>query len=155
MCPLNFFCSFYDTNTFKWSESGGTSAIFNRVFTRYECNSNHVTSFSLVWLPKDLSNGTSFTPSLDRQDIATITFQLISIISLLFLMIHHNVSHDRHSNKVRSPQDYLDYIFMGTTAFFVMSYIALGLTVFTRTENLTKTTCFTTASVLIFFIYFC
>jgi hypothetical protein len=44
-------CSFYDTNSSQWNESGCTKPIYNSQFSRYECSCNHLSTFALVWSP--------------------------------------------------------------------------------------------------------
>jgi hypothetical protein len=44
-----FICSYYDTNTLNWNESGCTLPIYNAAFDRYECNCNHLTTFALLY----------------------------------------------------------------------------------------------------------
>ena len=46
-----YLCSFYDTNTLKWNESGCTIPKYNQPFDRYECSCNHLSTFALVWSP--------------------------------------------------------------------------------------------------------
>ncbi|CAF2190600.1 unnamed protein product, partial [Rotaria magnacalcarata] len=50
--PADYFCSFYDTNTQAWNESGCTHPTYNESLDRYECNCSHTTTFALVWSPK-------------------------------------------------------------------------------------------------------
>jgi len=44
-----FICSYYETSTLDWNESGCTLPIYNAVFDRYECNCNHLTTFALLY----------------------------------------------------------------------------------------------------------
>ncbi len=44
-----FTCSYYDTKTLNWDESGCTSPIYNFMYNRYECSCNHLTTFALLF----------------------------------------------------------------------------------------------------------
>ncbi|CAF3343919.1 unnamed protein product, partial [Rotaria sp. Silwood2] len=46
-----YYCSFYDTTSLKWNESGCTMPENNTAFNRYECSCNHLSTFALVWSP--------------------------------------------------------------------------------------------------------
>jgi len=46
-----YLCSFFDTNTLKWNESGCTQPFYNAIFSRYECSCNHLSTFALLWSP--------------------------------------------------------------------------------------------------------
>ncbi|CAF4117227.1 unnamed protein product, partial [Adineta steineri] len=65
----NYICSFYDINTFKWNDSDCSKAQYNKNLNRYECSCNHLTSFALIWSPKQ-----SLTSYLNSQDIASLVF---------------------------------------------------------------------------------
>ncbi|CAF5146625.1 unnamed protein product, partial [Rotaria sp. Silwood1] len=46
-----YFCSFYDTRSSAWNESGCTKPEYNPTFDRYECSCNHLSTFALLWAP--------------------------------------------------------------------------------------------------------
>jgi hypothetical protein len=54
-----YLCSFYDTTTAKWNESGCTTPFYNQQFNRYECSCNHLSTFALMWSPSIISCNTS------------------------------------------------------------------------------------------------
>ncbi|CAF3479737.1 unnamed protein product [Rotaria sp. Silwood1] len=45
----NLTCSYYNTSTANWDESGCTLPIYNSLFNRYECSCNHLTTFALLF----------------------------------------------------------------------------------------------------------
>ncbi|CAF2995727.1 unnamed protein product, partial [Rotaria sp. Silwood2] len=45
----NLTCSYYNTSTFNWDESGCTLPVYNSVFNNYVCNCNHLTTFALLF----------------------------------------------------------------------------------------------------------
>ena len=47
-----YLCSFYDTNSLRWNESGCTEPTYDSIRDRYGCSCNHLTSFALIWLPQ-------------------------------------------------------------------------------------------------------
>ena len=52
---VDYYCSFYNTTTSQWSESGCTTPIRNEQFDRYECSCNHLTTFVLLSSPQIIS----------------------------------------------------------------------------------------------------
>ncbi|CAF3607032.1 unnamed protein product [Rotaria socialis] len=146
---VDFFCSFYDSHTASWNESGCSMPVYNSTWDRYECNCNHLTSFALIWLPKTSESG-----KLTAQDIASLVFQSISIICFLAVIIH--VIYTRITNPVMSLQakDLLPLVSTAVTMILFIFYIALTLTVFMSPESKDSQICFLNASILMFFVYF-
>ncbi|UJR26097.1 hypothetical protein I4U23_007443 [Adineta vaga] len=81
-----FRCSFYDTNTYRWNDSGCTSPTYNEDYKRHECSCSHTTSFALIWLPSSLlkSSGRTFRAA----DIASLASQSLSIACFLGILAH-------------------------------------------------------------------
>ncbi|CAF1349053.1 unnamed protein product [Adineta steineri] len=148
-----YLCSFYNTTTFIWSETGCSSAFYNQQFNRYECNCTHTTSFALVWLPQSLLTETS-SKTFDAQDIASLITQLISIICFLIIMIH--ATGIRIINPLIGVQalNLLPLISTASTTILFSFYIALSLTVYTQTSSSYQTECFSSSGVLMFITYF-
>ena len=148
-----YLCSFYDTARSQWNESGCTEPTFNSEHQRYECSCNHLTSFGLIWLP------TSIRASYDGRtlravDIASLVFQSLSILCFLAILVHTLVL--RLISPIKSVQaaDLLPLISCASTTILFVFYIALGLTVYTRTASQNETSCFRSSTVLMFFTYF-
>jgi len=80
---VDYYCSFYDTNSLRWNESGCTIPVYNIQFDRYECSCNHLTSFALLFRPS-----LPDTPYLNAQDIASLVFESISILCFILIIIH-------------------------------------------------------------------
>lgn len=149
---VDYGCAFYDNDTKKWSQSGCTDALYNDSWNRYECNCNHTTSFGLIWLPSN-ALGSSRT-SLRPVDIASLVFQSLSIVCFLIIIVHALAI--RIFNPIMSlkPADLLPLISCASTTILFIFYIALGLTVYTRTSSANETQCFLSSKVLMFFVYF-
>ncbi len=145
-----YLCSFYDANTSEWNESGCTVPHYNEEFDLYECSCNHTTTFALIWLPQSLSANST----LDAQDIASLVFQSISILCFLAIIIHGFSI--RICNPTASMQAYhvLPLISCAVTMILFIFWIALTMTVYTKTSSENETKCFLSSSVLMFFVYF-
>ncbi len=148
-----YLCSFYDTNNSYWSEYGCSDAYFNKQFNRYECNCTHFTSFALVWLPESLST-TNFTQSFDAQDIASLIFQLISIICFLIIIIHAICIRILDPMGRVQTLKLLPLLSTASTTILFIFFIALSLTVYTQTSSSDETDCFLTSKILMFITYF-
>ena len=142
-------CSFFNTTSSEWDESGCDEPVYNEVHDRYECSCHHLTSFALIWLPKSPDYLTS-------QDITSLIFQSISIISFIAVIIHSLTLRLLNSPMSLRAFDLLPLISSASTTLLFIFYIALGMTVYTRIPITSSTTtpCFTSASVLMFFVYF-
>jgi hypothetical protein len=147
-----YYCSFYDANSSSWNESGCTRPIFNSNFKRYECSCNHLTSFALVWLPKTIEM--NMRKSFNGQDIASIIFQLISIICFISILIHSMINRRVNKNICMEARDLLPLISCGSTVLVFIFYIILSLIVYTQTESLEENVCFLNASILMYLVYF-
>jgi hypothetical protein len=147
-----FLCSFYDTNNYRWNQSGCGSAQRNDVWDRYECACNHTTSFALIWLPASLL--ASYGSALRPADIASLVFQSLSILCFFAIFIH--AIFIRVVNPIMRLQanDLLPLISCASTTILFIFYIALGMTVYTQTTSANETECFLSSSVLMFFVYF-
>jgi hypothetical protein len=145
----DYYCLFYDTNHAKWNDSGCTKPMYNTQFDRYECSCNHLTSFALLFLPN-----VPLTRDLSPQDIASLVFQSISIVCFLFIIIHAIVIRVRDPLMSIRAYDLLPLISCASTTILFIFYIALGMTVYTKTSSLDQTQCFLSSSVLMFFVYF-
>ena len=146
---VDYYCSFYDTNTSQWSESGCTKPRYNSQWDRYECSCNHLTSFALIWLPN-----TQYTQNLSAQDIASLVFQSISIICFIIVISHALFSRFQDPFMRLQAYDLLPLISSASTTILFIFFIALGMTVYTRTTSEEETECFLSSSVLMFFVYF-
>lgn len=143
------YCSFFDTTTSSWNNAGCTSPIRNNIYNRYECSCNHLTSFALVWLPESAS------PDFNAQDIASIIFELVSIICFLAVLIHAMVMRYRNRSDSTRIYDLLPLISMASSTILFIFYIALTLTVYRNLNSYEgKTQCFLSAKVLMFLVYF-
>jgi len=146
---VDYYCSFYDTNTSQWSESGCTKPRYNSQWDRYECSCNHLTSFALIWLPN-----TQYTQNLSAQDIASLVFQSISIICFIIVISHALCIRLRDPLMRLQAYDLLPLISFASTTILFIFFIALGMTVYTKTTSEEQTECFLSSSVLMFFVYF-
>jgi hypothetical protein len=89
----NFTCSYYNTSTLSWDESGCTLPVYNVVFDRYECNCNHLTTFALLY-KIDPSSSTSYS----TQESTTSTLNTISITTS---SLHTTSSTSSSSTEIR------------------------------------------------------
>ena len=149
----SFQCSFYDSNTSSWKESGCSLPTFSATFQRYECNCNHTTSFALIWLPAGSALRAS-DRSLRPVDIASLVFQSVSIVCFIAIIIHALLIRCINPLMRLRPSDLLPLISGASTTLLFAFYIALGMTVYTRTSSANETQCFLSSSVLMFFVYF-
>lgn len=155
--PGTYLCSFYNTNSSKWSESGCSDALYNDRYHRYECNCSHLTSFALIWLPQSSptppSNKTAIY-LLDPQDIASLIFQSLSIVCFLAIMTHaiairfFDTSHQVPTLKL------LPLVSTASTTILFLFFIALGATVRIQTPSPNESQCFLSSNVLMFITYF-
>ncbi|CAF1481390.1 unnamed protein product, partial [Rotaria sordida] len=145
----DYFCSFYNTTNLTWSDLGCTKPQYNRIFNRYECSCNHTTTFALVWLPK-----IPLTRYLNAQDIASLIFQSISVCCFLAIIIHAIVIRIRDPIMSLQINDLLPLFSCAVTIVLFVFYIALAMTVYTKTSSENQTSCFLSSSVLMFFTYF-
>ncbi|CAF1438636.1 unnamed protein product [Rotaria sordida] len=144
-----YFCSFYDTINSIWNESLCTKPQYNQIFNRYECSCSHFTSFALVWLPK-----IPLTRYLNAQDIASLIFQSISILCFIVIIIHGLIIRICKPSVSIPARDLLPLISCAVTMILFIFYIALAMTVYTKTSSENQTSCFLSSSVLMFFTYF-
>ncbi|CAF3504987.1 unnamed protein product [Rotaria sp. Silwood1] len=145
----NFVCVYYDTNTSSWDETGCTKPHYNTTFDRYECSCNHSSSFALLWLPPR-SRDSGFL----AEDIASLVFQSISIVCFLALIIFDIVTRVKYPNVKLKPIDLLPLVSNASTVLLFIFYIALALTVHTITQPSKEDKCFTSATILMFIVYF-
>jgi hypothetical protein len=148
----NYVCSFYDTRTSTWNDSGCIKPRYNAAFNRYECSCNHLTSFALIWLPQSLLTNTK--RALDAQDIASLVFQSISILCFIGIIIHGLAIRILDPLASILARHVLPLISCAVTMVLFIFYIALGMTVYTNTSSPTQTECFLSSTVLMFFTYF-
>ncbi|CAF3699354.1 unnamed protein product [Rotaria sp. Silwood1] len=145
----DYFCSFYDTTTSKWNESGCTRPEYKPTFDRYECSCNHTTSFALIWLPK-----LPLTRHLNAQDIALLIVLSIVILCFIAIIIHGLTIRICISSVSTQARHLLPLISCAVTIILFIFYIALSMTVYTKTAYDDEKQCFTSSSVLMFFVYF-
>ncbi|CAF3706675.1 unnamed protein product [Rotaria sp. Silwood1] len=145
----DYFCSFYDTTTSKWNESGCTRPEYKPTFDRYECSCNHTTSFALIWLPK-----VPLTRHLNAQDIALLIVLSIVILCFIAIIIHGLTIRICISSVSTQARHLLPLISCAVTIILFIFYIALSMTVYTKTAYDDEKQCFTSSSVLMFFVYF-
>lgn len=145
----DYLCSFYDASGSNWNESGCGAAIYNSVFDRYECSCNHFTSFALIWLPKG-----TLTTYLDAQDIGSLVCLSISIVCFLAIIIYTLTRRICDPKTSLKPYELLPLISSASTTILFIFYIALGMTVYTKTSSVNQSQCFLSSSVLMFFVYF-
>ncbi len=143
------FCAYYDTNRSSWNDAGCTKPIFDSVFYRYSCTCNHLSSFALIWLPSSSSD-----PNLGPEDIASLACQSFSIICFLVLIIHSLVTSTITPNVKLQATQLLPLISCASTVLLFIFYIALVLTVNTKTQSSGEQQCFLSATVLMFVVYF-
>ncbi|CAF5128742.1 unnamed protein product, partial [Rotaria sp. Silwood1] len=127
---VEYICSFYETSDLKWNESGCTAPQYNAVFNRYECNCNHLTSFALLWLPR-----VQLTRDLRPVDIASLVFQSISIVCFIIIIINAIVMRVRRPIMGFRAYDILPLISSASTTILFAFYIALSMTVYTKTTS--------------------
>ena len=154
-------CSFFNTNSSQWSESGCSEAQYNALYRRYECNCTHLTSFALVWLPQSLTpssrNGSNIPPiySFDAQDIASLIFQCLSIVCFLAIMTHAIAIRFFDTSYHVPTLKLLPLVSTASTAVLFLFFIALGATVRIQTPSPNESQCFLSSQVLMFITYFC
>jgi hypothetical protein len=141
-------CSFLDMNTFVWNETGCSKPVYNKAFNRYECTCNHLTTFALIWLPNIPQSN-----YLTSQDIASLVFLSISILCFIAVIIHSLCIRLCNPFMSLQPRDLLPLISSASTTMLFVFYIALSMTVYTRTSS-SERKCFLSSSVLMFFVYF-
>ena len=146
---VTYLCSFYNTNTSQWNESGCSVPVYDSSLDRYECTCTHLTTFALIWLPK-----TSQLNYLTAQDIASLIFQSISILSFIAVIIHSLLTRFINPFMSLRPRDLLPLISSASTTILFILFIALIVTVYTRTASQSETKCFLSSTVLMFFVYF-
>jgi hypothetical protein len=144
-----YFCSFLDTNTLKWSESGCTEPHYNAGFSRYECSCNHLSTFALVWLPDTLQS-----KYLTSQDIASLVFLSIPIICFIGVIIHSFTIQLLNPMTSTNIRDLLPLISSASTTILFIFYLALTMTVYTRTTSVNESQCFLSSNILMFITYF-
>lgn len=146
---VNYFCSSYDTQSSSWIESGCTLPVWNSFFSRYECSCYQLTSFTLVWSPRNTSI------SFESQDIASLVTLSLSISCFLFVIIHAIIF--RLWKPLNHVQIYelIPLISTASSTILFIFYMALTLTVITHSnEQFDTSKCFRSAQVLVFFVYF-
>ncbi|CAF5023675.1 unnamed protein product, partial [Rotaria sp. Silwood1] len=141
----DYFCSFYDTTTSKWNESGCTRPEYKPTFDRYECSCNHTTSFALIWLPK-----VPLTRHLNAQDIALLIVLSIVILCFIAIIIHGLTIRICISSVSTQARHLLPLISCAVTIILFIFYIALSMTVYTKTAYDDEKQCFTSSSCWIF-----
>ncbi|CAF0777847.1 unnamed protein product [Adineta ricciae] len=146
-------CSYLNTTTSTWSETGCSSAQFSEEHNRYECTCNHTTSFALVWLPTSLET-TNYTKELDAQDITSLIFQLASIICFLIILTHATATRIIQPMRSIPALNLLPLISTASSTILFIFFIALSLTVYTQTASSDQIVCFPTSIVLMFITYF-
>ena len=142
-------CAYYDAENNRWDSTNCTKPMYSSTFGRYECKCHHLSSFALIFSP---SSGLS--SALSAEDIASLTFQSISIVCFLVVIIHSTVSHIILSNETVEAVNLLPMISTGSTVLLFVFYIALVLTVNTKTQSSKEEKCFTSSVVLMYFVYF-
>ena len=145
----NYLCSYLDTNTSEWKQFGCYETRYDELYDRYECTCTHLTTFALIWLPK-----TSQLNYLTAQDIASLIFQSISILSFIAVIIHSLLTRFINPFMSLRPRDLLPLISSASTTILFILFIALIVTVYTRTASQSETKCFLSSTVLMFFVYF-
>ena len=146
---VEYLCSFYDVRTMQWNESGCTKPVYNTFLKRYECSCDHLTSFALIWLPRRAGSA-----DLDAQDIASLVFQSLSVLCFLAITVHLLAVRLFNPLQMIEARDVLSLASFAATSLLFVFYIALGMTVYNRKPDPAETRCFTSASVLMFFVYF-
>ncbi|CAF0812413.1 unnamed protein product [Adineta ricciae] len=146
-------CSYLNTTTSTWNETGCSSALFSEKHNRYECTCNHTTSFALVWLPTSLET-MNYTKELDAQDITSLIFQLASIICFLIILTHATATRIIQPMRSIPALNLLPLISTASSTILFIFFIALSLTVYTQTASSDQIVCFPTSIVLMFITYF-
>jgi hypothetical protein len=144
-----YFCSFYDTDNLRWSESGCSEPQYNNEYDRYECTCSHLTTFALLWSPN-----TSQSNYLTPQDIASFVFLSIPIVCFIGVIIHSLIIRLLNPMMSNKTYDLLPLISSGSTSILFIFYIALKVTVYTRTASENESQCFLSSSILMFITYF-
>lgn len=146
--PNEFRCAYFDNKTSSWNTNRCQKPVYNDTWKRYECTCDHLSSFGLIWLPERYSD------QFEAIDIASLVCQSLSILCFIIVITHSIVT--RTINRVTKLESVhlLPLISNGITALVFIFYIALSLTVYTRTRSMKIHTCFTSATVLMFFVYF-
>ncbi|CAF3371901.1 unnamed protein product [Rotaria socialis] len=144
-----YLCSFFNTTTSKWENTGCSKPIYNTTLSRHECTCDHLTTFALIWLP----NG-PLSKDLSSQDIASLIFQSISIICFIIVITHSTIVRLHNPLLTMKAHDLLPLISSASTTILFIFFIALGMTVYTQTPSENETKCFLNSSILMFFVYF-
>lgn len=140
----DYVCSFLNTTTYAWDQSGCTPAIHNKTYDRYECTCNHLTTFALIWMPKNMPLPEGFT----AQDIASLVFLSLSILAFILVIIHAIMTRLIKPVFHFKPVDLLPLISSASTTLLFIFWIALTMSMYTGISSCA------TARVLMFFVYF-
>ena len=140
----DYVCSFLNTTTYTWDQSGCTPTVYNKTYGRYECTCNHLTTFALIWLPKNIP----VPKHLTAQDIASLVFLSLSIIAFILVIAHAVIIRLKNPVFHFKPVDLLPLISSASTTLLFIFYIALSMSMYSGKP------CCTTGSVLMFFVYF-
>ena len=146
--PSEFRCAYFDSKTSSWNPNECQKPVYNDKWKRYECNCSHLSSFGLIWLPERGSD------QFEAIDYVSLVFQSLSILCFIIVITHSIVT--RMINPVMKLESVylLPLISSSVTVLLFIFYIALSLTVYTKTRSMKIDTCFTSATVLMFFVYF-
>ncbi|UJR22854.1 hypothetical protein I4U23_025883 [Adineta vaga] len=142
-------CSYYNTINRTWDENGCSPAHYNKIYKRFECHCNHNTTFALIWLP----NG-STKSKLEPQDIASLVFQCISILCFIIVIAHGLGSRFCNPLVAIEARLLLPLLSAASTTLLFIFFIALAMTVYTRTPSSNEQPCFLSSTVLMFVTYF-
>ena len=143
-----FRCVYYDIATLSWRDDKCKNPTYNDTWKRYKCICDHLSSFGLIWLPQRESD------SFEAIDYASLVFQCFSIVCFLVVIVHVILSRVIDPIMTLQSVHLLPLISHLVTSLLLIFYIALSLTVYTRTRSMKTDTCFTSATVLMFFVYF-
>lgn len=143
-----FRCVYYDVRTSLWCDDQCTTPTYNDTRKRYQCNCNHLSSFGLIWLPQRKSDNFE---AIDYVSLACLCF---SIVCFLIVITHSIVTRVINPMMKLQSVHLLPLISSLVTTLLFIFFIAMSLTVYTKTRSMKTETCFTSATVLMFFVYF-
>lgn len=139
-------CSFYNSSTLMWEQTGCSPVRYNVEQKRYECSCNHQTTFALLFVP-DLPSSSS----LGAQEITSLTCLSISILSFVIVILHSLITRLSNPSVSIEARDLLPMVSSGTTTVLFVLFLALTLTVYHQSP---VQSCSVSARALMYLLYF-
>lgn len=144
-----YVCSFFNTSTSTWSESGCSKARYNDKHQLYKCTCDHQSIFALLWL-----STSPLSDHLDAKDFVSLTVLSISCLAFSLVIIHSLMVRLSSPSKSIAARELLPLISTGSTTLLFILFIALSIRVYTRTSPSDRTQATLEINTLMFALYF-